>query len=295
MLSIFPAMITFPVMLSLMTLHLATTASLVILLGIVKFLLPWKPLTITLNKMLNGLVIWYGMGIYWLLNLGNRVEWQIDNPKELKPTGWYLLIANHQSWLDIIVLFYFAVGRIPSPKFFLKRELLALPFVGLGAWALDMPFMQRYSREFLEKNPHLRGKDIETTRKSCEKFQDLPTTVTNFVEGTRLTPAKLQKSSFDHLLEPKAGGIAFTLLAMGELFENILDVTLIYPDNERSPMVDALKGDLKRIVIKIDVLDVDESLIGDYFEDEAFKQKFQNWLNTRWRMKDELLKNSKSD
>jgi 1-acyl-sn-glycerol-3-phosphate acyltransferase len=288
-LSIFPSFIVFPILFTLMVLHLATTGSVIIIFGIVKFVLPWQPLRLLINKVLNQLIAWYSIGNYLIINFGNDVEWQIDVDGELRQNGWYLIIANHKSWLDILVLFYFAFQRVPAPKFFLKRELLMMPFVGLGAWALDMPFMQRYSKAFLAKNPHLKGKDIETTRKSCEKFQDLPTSVINFVEGTRLTPQKLQKSSFNQLLNPRAGGIAFTLLAMGKLFDNILDVTLAYPENERQPMVDILKGRMKKIVIKVETLEVTPDLIGDYFEDDTFKAQFQEWLNKRWQRKDKLL------
>jgi 1-acyl-sn-glycerol-3-phosphate acyltransferase len=203
-----------------------------------------------------------------------------------------LIVANHLSYLDIILLIEFAHGRIPPPKFFLKKELIWLPFVGLGAWALDMPFMRRYSQAFIAKNPHLRGKDIETTRKSCEKFKSQPTTVINFVEGTRFTDEKHQQknSPFECLLPPKAGGIAFTLAAMGELFTNILDVSIAYPQNRRHPMFEMLSGQMTHIVIDVRVLEVNDDVIGDYFNNNNFKQRFQQWLNDLWHTKDQRLK-----
>jgi 1-acyl-sn-glycerol-3-phosphate acyltransferase len=221
----------------------------------------------------------------------NKVELDYVVEGELSKKEWYLVVANHLSWLDIILLTDFAAGKIPAPKFFLKKELIWLPFVGLGAWALDMPFMQRYSKAFLQKNPHLEGKDITTTKKSCEKFRPLPTTVINFVEGNRFTPEKqkLKKSPFENLLPPKAGGIAFTLATMGELFTSVLDITIMYPDTQGSPMMAMLGGRLKKVIIRINVHPVTDEIIGDYFNDEKFKQGFQSWLNTVWQNKDKLI------
>jgi 1-acyl-sn-glycerol-3-phosphate acyltransferase len=53
--------------------------------------------------------------------------------------------------------------------------------------------MRRYSRKLLEKKPHLKGKDIETTRQACAKFRHIPVSVMNFVEGTRFTARKHDK------------------------------------------------------------------------------------------------------
>jgi 1-acyl-sn-glycerol-3-phosphate acyltransferase len=223
-----------------------------------------------------------------LMELFNPVEWQLSGLTELKQDSWYLLISNHKSWLDIPVLTQFALERIPEPKFFLKEELKWVPFIGSASWALDMPFMKRYSQAQVAKNPALQGKDIETTKKSCEKFRHQPTTIINFVEGTRFTPQKKRhkNSPFQHLLPAKAGGIAFTLASMGSQFDAVLDVTLIYPDNPGHVALDMLLGRLKRVVIQVEVLPVDDHIIGDYFNDPAFRQRFQLWLNQRWVEKD---------
>lgn len=87
--------------------------------------------------------------------------------------------------------------RIPMPKFFLKQQLLYVPFIGMACWALDMPFMRRYSREYLLRHPHKRGQDLATTRRSCEKFRAVPTTVVNYVEGTRLIHRSSNVAAWD--------------------------------------------------------------------------------------------------
>ncbi|MCC2617859.1 acyltransferase [Aestuariibacter halophilus] len=291
MLSFLPAILIFPLHMLLQVANLALWGGLIILLGLVKVVLPIPALHNLLNPLMNRMMLCFGVCSVALIKLTNRVEWDCTIKGELSKDNWYLMMPNHLSWLDIILLIELAANRFPAPKFFLKKELIWVPFVGLGAWALDMPFMQRYSRAFIEKYPHLKGKDIETTRKSCEKFRETPTTVINFVEGSRYTPQKHRQrnSPFQYLLPPKAGGVAFTLAAMGELFTNILDVTLLYPDNANHPMMDMLSGRLNRVVVHVEVLPVDERMIGDYFNDETFKMRFQQWLNGLWESKDKLI------
>lgn len=226
-----------------------------------------------------------------IINLFNDVEWVIESTEELNKDSWYLLIANHQSWLDIFVLTSFARNRIAEPKFFLKDSLKKVPFVGMACWALNMPFMKRYSRDFIAKNPHLKGQDIETTKRSCQSFKDKPTSIINFVEGTRFTDEKhqSQQSPFKYLLTPKAGGIAFTLATLGEQFDKILNITILYPDNSDHIMKDTLKGKLTRVVVHVEPIEVKEELIGDYLNDDNFKNQFQSWLNTLWTKKDQLI------
>jgi 1-acyl-sn-glycerol-3-phosphate acyltransferase len=295
MFSLLPSFIVFPVHLSLQMISLAFWALSITVLGLIKLILPFSFVTKPLNIILNFMMCAFGFCSVALIKCMNKVELDYIVEGELSKKEWYLIVANHLSWLDIILLTDFAAGKIPAPKFFLKKELIWLPFVGLGAWALDMPFMRRYSKDFLEKNPHLEGKDIATTKKSCEKFRQLPTTVINFVEGNRCTPEKhkIKKSPFKNLLPPKAGGIAFTLATMGELFTSVLDITVIYPDTRGSPMMAMLGGRLNKVIIRVNVHPVTDEIMGDYYNDEEFKRDFQSWLNTVWQNKDKLISHLK--
>jgi len=281
----------FIIHLALQLTNLALWGGLIIILGLIKLIIPHSIEKRFVNPLMNCFLLWFGQVSVAFIRLFNDVKLDYRIEGKLSQNDWYLIIANHLSYLDIILLIQFATGRIPPPKFFLKKELIWLPFVGLGAWALDMPFMRRYSQDFIAKNPHLRGKDIETTRRSCEKFKTQPTTVINFVEGTRFTEHKHQQKSceYKHLLPPKAGGIAFTLAAMGELFTNILDVSIAYPLNQKHPMFAMLSGQMRQIVIDVKVLPVDDHVIGDYFNNQTFKERFQTWLNELWLSKDKRL------
>jgi 1-acyl-sn-glycerol-3-phosphate acyltransferase len=285
------AFLIFPIHLALQLLNLGFWGACIIVFGLIRFLLPIERLGNFLLDIMHRCYSAFAIISVAMIKIINRIEIQIDIDEPLSKQKWYLITANHISYLDIILLIDFCAPRIPPPKFFVKKQLIWLPFVGLAAWALDMPFMRRYTQAYIEKRPHLKGKDIETTRKSCEKFINRPTTVINFVEGTRFTKQKhtSRKSPFSHLLRPKAGGIAFTLAAMGELFSNILDITIAYP-NSRHPMMDMLCGRMTRIVIEVKTLEVTDNLIGDYFENPSFKESFQRWINQLWLDKNERMK-----
>ncbi|MDT0596529.1 acyltransferase [Glaciecola petra] len=280
----------FPIHLVLQLSNMGFWGGLIIIFGLIRFLLPIRTVNKALLKVMHRLYFTFAIISVAMIKIFNRIEIRIDIDEPLNKQKWYLITANHISYLDIILLIDFCAPRIPPPKFFLKKELIWLPFVGLAAWAMDMPFMRRYSQSFLQKHPHLKGKDIEATRRSCEKFVDTPTTVINFVEGTRFTLQKHaeRKSPYSHLLRPKAGGIAFTLTAMGELFSNILDITIAYP-NTRHPMMDMLSGRMTTIIIDVKTIELSNELIGNYFENEHFKNSFQVWINKLWHDKNKRM------
>jgi len=222
--------------------------------------------------------------------LFTKLEIKTEGLEGVNEKDWYLVLANHQSWVDILILQRALHGKIPFLKFFLKKELIYIPIFGLAWWALDFPFMKRYSQAFLRKNPHLKGKDLETTRKACAKFKHKPVSVMSFIEGTRFTEEKhqQQKSPFKHLLKPKAGGIAFVLDAMGEHLTTIVDVTIYYPEGVPT-MIDFLCGNTKNVYVEVHTRDIKSELSGDYFNDRNYKIFFQKWLTNFWHKKDERL------
>ncbi|MGI2209929.1 acyltransferase [Shewanella baltica] len=218
------------------------------------------------------------------------VKIELSGDTDFSTKEWYMVIANHQSWVDILILQRVFNRKIPFLKFFLKQELIFVPILGLAWWALDFPFMRRYSTAQLRKNPKLKGKDIEITRKACAKFKAKPVSVMNFVEGTRFSKAKHQKqnSQFQHLLKPKAGGMAFALSAMGEQIHKLVDVSIYYPDTVPSYW-DYLTGKLPSVKVHIKVSDIDPAMRGDYMNDRDFKISFQEQLNQIWLTKDQVL------
>nr|WP_318384540.1 acyltransferase [uncultured Enterobacter sp.] len=263
----------------------------IILAGIVKILLPLPPVWRAVSTFCHFMMYCWCEGLAALLRLNPHLKWDIEGLEGLDKKNWYLLICNHHSWADIVVLCVLMRKHIPMHKYFLKHQLAWVPFIGLACWALDMPFMRRYSRGYLLRHPEQRGKDVETTRRSCEKFRAHPTTIVNFVEGSRFTPEKHMqtRSPFKHLLPPKAAGIAMTLNVLGKQFDKLLNVTLCYPENDHKPFQDMLSGKLTRIVVRINLIPVNDALHGDYINDKHFKRGFQQWLNAQWHEKDQQL------
>jgi 1-acyl-sn-glycerol-3-phosphate acyltransferase len=204
---------------------------------------------------------------------------------------WYLVVSNHRSWVDILVLQAVFNRRIPFLKFFLKQQLIWVPFLGVAWWALDFPFMRRHSSAYLAKHPEHRGKDLEATRRACEKFRLIPTSVMNFVEGTRYTPQKHAgtKSPYRHLLPPRAGGVSFVLSAMGGMLHSMLDVTIAYTTGTPS-LWDLCCGRVGTVIVDVRRRPIDAWMAaGDYMNDPAFRERFQAWLGGIWADKDEML------
>ncbi|MNM28108.1 putative acyltransferase YihG [compost metagenome] len=216
-------------------------------------------------------------------------QWDIRGVENLRKDTSYLAVSNHQTWVDIPALIESLNRRTPFFKFFLKKELIWVPLLGLAWWGLDYPFMKRYSKAFLDKHPELKGKDLEITKAACELFKRQPVTVVNYLEGTRFTEAKRQQqqSPYRYLLKPKAGGVAFVLAALGEQLDALLDVTIVYPGNKAPGFWDLLNGSISRVIIDIRVRELDPMLwAGDYENDAEFRQTVQGWVNQLWVEKD---------
>ena len=229
-----------------------------------------------------------------LVRLLQQIEWQVTGIEGLKRDGWYLVIANHRSWVDILTLQTVLNRRVPFLKFFIKDSLRWVPILGLAWWALDMPFMKRYSKEQIARRPELRGTDLKATQRACEKFRDHPTAIINFVEGTRFTPAKRDstRSPYQHLLRPKAGGIAFVIDALGPILRDVLDVTIVYPEGDAS-LWDVCCGRVTRIVVDVRRRGMPvRQAAGDYIADGDFRGRFQDWLSALWAEKDARLAQS---
>ncbi|KAA1047604.1 MULTISPECIES: acyltransferase [Pseudocitrobacter] len=285
------AAITLPISIALTILLTILCSVPIIIAGLVKLILPIPAIWRSVSVFCNFMMYCWCEGLAALLHLNPHLKWEIQGLEKLNKKNWYLLICNHHSWADIVVLCVIFRKHIPMNKYFLKQQLAWVPFIGLACWALDMPFMRRYSHSYLIRHPERRGKDVETTRRSCEKFRTHPTTIVNFVEGSRFTEEKRRqtRSPYKNLLPPKAAGIAMALSVLGAQFDKLLDVTLCYPENNDSPFFDMLSGKLTRIVVRVNLLPVAEELHGDYVSDKNFKRRFQQWLNSLWEEKDTLL------
>ncbi len=291
MLSSLPLFIRLPLALLLVSLNVLMHSTVLLILAAIKALVPIPGFRVWISRALVAIAEQWiavnGVLFEWF----TRTRWRVDGLEGLDRRGWYLVLSNHQSWVDIPVLQNTFNRRIPFLKFFLKQQLKWIPVLGLAWWALDFPFMQRYSKETLEQHPEWRGKDKQATRKACERFRHSPVSVMNFVEGTRFTPAKhaKQESPFANLLRPRAGGVAFVLETMGDMLQSIIDVTIVYPHGQPT-LIDLLANRVSEIRVHIRQLPIPHEFIsGDYENDAEFRARFQAWISGIWMEKDELI------
>jgi 1-acyl-sn-glycerol-3-phosphate acyltransferase len=238
------------------------------------------------DRLLNALAsAWVGVNNAWIQAV-NPARWDVKGVDDLHRHGWYLVSSNHQSWVDILVLQRVFHGHIPFLKFFLKQELIWVPFLGLAWWALDLPFLKR--KKGTTGGSHV---DLETTRKSCERFKLIPTSVINFCEGTRFTLEKhaLQRSPYSHLLKPKSGGMAVALSTMGAQFHTALDVTIHYAEGIPT-MWDYLSDRVPRIVVDVKTREIPAALLDPKVQQQDdYRAQVQRWLDGLWVEKDELI------
>lgn len=282
------------------------------ILGVVTFLLMFINLVLwavpVYTLIFLKLITWGGMRIrvsHWIavyaqlwasantriLDIMVSVDWDIRGVEALDRNGQYLVISNHQSYNDIPAVMKAFDRRAPFFKFFMKQELIWVPILGLAWWGLDFPFMKRYTPEQIQKNPELKGKDLETTRAACEKFQHIPVTILNYLEGTRFTKVKheRQESPYRHLLLPKSGGFAFAMSVMGERLHRLLDVTVVYPEGVKE-FWGLISGQVGRVIVDVRQIEIPKEFFhGNYGEDMEFRKKIQDWVKRLWEEKDRRI------
>lgn len=249
-------------------------------------LLPIASLRTFCTRVLNALALSWTLGGQWWLETINPVQWHLQLPDGLSPNNWYLLVCNHQSWVDILVLQKTFNRKIPFIKFFIKRELIYIPLLGLAWWALDYPFMRRSGGNSVKQAKQ----DLIAASKACEKFRRLPTSVISFVEGTRFTAEKhrAQQSPYTHLLQPKAGGLSIALETMGNMFASVLDITIDYP-NKVPTFLDVMTGRLDAVTVIVRSMPVPAHLLAQPNGRPASRAQVQAWLNALWQEKDQTL------
>ncbi|WP_336365542.1 acyltransferase [Marinobacter sp. C2H3] len=259
--------------------------------AVLKLVVPIQGFRVLCTRLIIAIAeAWVACNTGWM-KLTQSTQWQITGADQLQRESWYLVLANHQSWVDIFAMQRVFNRRAPFLKFFLKQQLIWVPVIGLAWWGLDFPFMKRYTREYLIKHPEKRGEDLRATRRACEKFRYTPVSVMNFVEGTRFSQGKhdQQKSRYTHLLTPKAGGAAFVLDAMGDTIDTLVDVTIAYPGGAPT-FWEFLCGKVPEVRLDIATQPIPEHLKGrDYASDAEHRRNVKQWLAELWAAKDATL------
>lgn len=264
--------------------------SAVALCGVGKWLSSSKKID---EMMLNSANRWISNNNWLIEHILSDMTWDIyiDPKLNLSMDGKYLMTCNHQGWVDTTVNQYFVRHRMPFTRFFIKHELIYIPFAGQAFQALGYPTMKRYDKSKLAKNPELRNRDLLETQKSCERLLNHPFTLLNYLEGTRFTPQKhqQQQSPYQYLLKAKAGGLALALHILGDKIDALVDMTIVYEDDVPT-YSDFWLGSTQTVRVHLRKIELPEWIFnGSYEDDPAYRQQFQQWVDEIWQQKDQLI------
>lgn len=221
----------------------------------------------------------------------SEVEVTWHDREEMSTDNWYLVICNHQSWSDIVLLQSYLYGIIPPLKFFTKQQLIWVPGVGQAMYVLGFPYVKRVTKAQIRANPELRTADRDNVAAACEGFKNHPTTILNFVEGTRRTAEKHERQSneYKHLLRPKIGGLGYVLEDMDEHLHRLLDVTIVYPTGVPT-FWEFLKGKCPRVEIEVTPYEIPEEIVDA--NDNERRAALAQWVKSIWIAKDERIENA---
>ena len=249
------------------------SCALVYILAVVQLLCPVPRWRRQLRGANDGLITAW---VYFNETLCQMFRWiriESNLPKTLaNRKDWWVIVSNHQSWADIVILQSVFRKLAPPIKFFTKRELIWVPFLGFALWLLRFPYVRRDSREKGQSRQQLKQKNRQELLRAATQFHERPISLLLFLEGTRFTPSKHvgQHSTYKNLLRPKLGGLAFSLDALATDVDRIVNVTIDYHGKvpgfwqflcgrcsqvavhvETIPITDSFTRNLKSEVLKI--------------------------------------------
>ena len=246
------------------------------------------------QKMDKIILWWTNSNRHMIERLGlTKVNVVWHEQEEMSADKWYLVISNHQSWTDILILQSYLYGVIPPLKFFTKEQLIWVPGIGLAMKILGFPYVKRVTKAQIKANPELRNADRDNVKAACDGFQNHPTTILNFVEGTRNTPEKheRQRSEFEHLLRPKIGGLGYVLEDMDEHLHKLLDVTIVYPDGVPT-FWDFLQGKCPHVEFEVQPHDIPTHIL--HTGENAKRAELAQWVRALWSEKDARISQTKA-
>lgn len=229
----------------------------------------------------------------FIYNFSINVHWP-DGEDFLSPNKNYFLISNHSSGFDISVLGIVLYKKVPSLKFFLKKELLMTPFLGTACWALDMVFVSKNSSRKLKKSML---KNLSLIKKSCLQMMQNPFVLVSFLEGSRhnlnVKSKKANISEYEFLLKPKVSGSVIAMSVLKKSVFKVIDITIIYPkvDNKKPHLYNIFSCKIKKVDVIVRFFDLPDIDYKSYSEDAEVKNSFKNWIDSVWSSKDLLIKN----
>ncbi len=216
-----------------LSIYTAIVCMAIFVIALVRLITPFRGARKSLTGAMDGAVTFWVTINSWLLRVFGVTYIEMNVEGELKDrSNWWVITSNHQSWSDVVIIQVSLLRLAPTIKFFTKRELIWVPFIGLAMWLLRFPYVRRFSREAARKDRSLYDKNRLTMERAAQQFLERPVSVLTFVEGTRFSQDKqrAQKSPFKHLLVPRTGGLAFALETLESELTQIVDLTIYYED-----------------------------------------------------------------
>ncbi|MBI2379087.1 MAG: acyltransferase [Deltaproteobacteria bacterium] len=187
------------------------------------------------RKTMREINRWCARSIWglWVImaEVQNGIEIRIKGD-EIPPRENALLLPNHQTMADVMVLICFAwrCGRVGDLKFFVKEVMKYVPGPGWGMRFLDCIFVKRDWE---------RDKDGILRLFSKYKAESIPVFLVSFLEGTRRTPVKhaaAQAFAEDrglyvpkHTLVPRTKGFVATMQGLRSHLDAVYVLTIGYP------------------------------------------------------------------
>lgn len=213
----------------------------------------------------------------WWLQRISRARWR-DPGIDLPPDRACIVLANHRSWADILLLQSVISRRGPTLKFLCKRELAYIPVLGLIFLAFDFPVLRRRAGRHRSEQRR-RDDDRRRVTEACAILHRVPAAMLSFAEGTRFTERRhtRARSPYRFLLPPRAGGFAAIVEALQPLDAPVIDITIGYPRS--TTFWGFLGGDAGDIAIDATRFTIRE----------VAQAGPRAWLEGRWRAKDATL------
>ena len=164
----------------------------------------------------------------WCLMRIARVRWELPE-LHLDPEKPCVVICNHRSWCDVLVVQSLIAKNGPVITFLTKRELAFVPVFGIIVWAFRFPLLKRRARG-TQSEAARRESDRQRVVDACTAVRHAPAAILTFAEGTRFSPAKRERmhSPYRHLLPPRPGGFTAIYDSLAGTGATVVDLTLDY-------------------------------------------------------------------
>lgn len=212
----------------------------------------------------------------WCLVRIAHVRWELP-ALHLDPEQPCVVICNHRSWCDVLVVQSLIAKTGPVITFLTKRELAFVPVFGIIVWAFHFPLLKRRARG-TQSEATRRESDRQRILAACIAVRHAPAAILTFAEGTRFSPAKHERmhSPYRHLLPPRPGGFTAIYDSLAGTDATVVDLTLDYAGEVTFWRF--LAGEA-RVSATATVWDWTELAARDRAA----------WLTQRWQMKDRQL------